>query len=176
MGPGGPGGSQGVTEGVPAQKQGSRGSQGVPACDRGVPGSGTPCAPCFPKRGSSRNKSPADSAKESAEALWIERLCASGDSASEASATALLKKSKEPSFKEFHFTPSKLKLPLPVFTLSGCQGSPFRLGRARPGCRAAVAAARLRPAVTRARLLLSSPPLRRQPARTSSCPQACTTG
>ena len=36
-----------------------------------------------PKRGSGRNESPADSAKERAKARWIGLLCASGDSASE---------------------------------------------------------------------------------------------
>ena len=49
----------------------------------------------------------------------VRRRSGSGSSAlqetARASATTTLKKSKEPSFKEFHFTPTTMKLPLPVF-------------------------------------------------------------
>ena len=53
----------------------------------------------------------------------VRRRSGSGSSAlqetARASATTTLKKSKEPSFKEFHFTPTTMKLPLPVFRPSG---------------------------------------------------------
>ena len=61
----------------------------------------------------------------------VRRRSGSGSSAlqetARASATTTLKKSKEPSFKEFHFTPTTMKLPLPVFRPLLCVGSVMRV-------------------------------------------------